>query len=109
MPSNAFFHNAFVSLSEAKLGVMTHAINYGNVNDPNYDNIFAQANSTLDQEEQYKLVKEADAYATAHYWRVITPLSGSYNIYQPWFKGYSGETLIPYNFARMWVDQNLRK
>jgi branched-chain amino acid aminotransferase len=29
MPSYAFFHNEFVPLSEAKIGVMTHALHYG--------------------------------------------------------------------------------
>jgi len=29
MPSYAFFHNKFVPLSEAKIGVMTHALHYG--------------------------------------------------------------------------------
>ncbi len=29
MPSYAFFHNEFVPLSEAKVGVMTHALHYG--------------------------------------------------------------------------------
>jgi len=29
MPSYAFFHNQFVPLSEAKIGVMTHALHYG--------------------------------------------------------------------------------
>jgi branched-chain amino acid aminotransferase len=29
MPSYAFFHNEFVPLSEAKIGIMTHALHYG--------------------------------------------------------------------------------
>ncbi|MDD5038645.1 MAG: aminotransferase class IV, partial [Dehalococcoidales bacterium] len=29
MPSYAFFHKEFVPLSEAKIGVMTHALHYG--------------------------------------------------------------------------------
>ncbi len=29
MPSYAFFHNEFVPISEAKIGVMTHALHYG--------------------------------------------------------------------------------
>lgn len=96
----------FPPLQSVRQYFSQHTINYGNVNDPVYDQIFDNANNTLDQEEQYRLVKEADAYATANYWCVMLPPYGTFNIFQPWLKGYSGETVTAYYYARIWIDQN---
>jgi hypothetical protein len=67
----------------------------------------------LDANQLVKLIKEADAYATAQHWVVNLFPTVTYNINQPWLKGYSGELMHwgghDHYFARFWIDQSLKK
>lgn len=77
-----------------------------------YDDMISEAVESLDLTEQRELVKKADMYAMSQHWVIITPPSYSYNIYQPWLKGYSGESFFYLKgnwYARFWVDENLKK
>jgi peptide/nickel transport system substrate-binding protein len=88
-----------------------HGTNMTKNNDPVYDAIFEKALATLDPAEQKKLIKEADAYATSQQWVISTLPPVSFNSYQPWLKGYSGESFARYQCvysARLWIDQKLK-
>jgi peptide/nickel transport system substrate-binding protein len=78
--------------------------------DPVYDDMYAKVAAALTADEQKKLIRQCDDYVLAHYWGIkFTPVV-TYVAYQPWFKGYSGETYVGgTQFARYWIDQNLRK
>jgi peptide/nickel transport system substrate-binding protein len=79
-------------------------------NDPIYDALYNKANTILTEAEQMSLIREADAYATAKYWGVKILPQVVYSAYQPWLKGYSGETYLGgFEFARFWVDKDLVK
>jgi len=91
---------------------VTSTYNYGQINDTTYNSMYEKASTTLNHDELVKLIKDADMYAIAQYWAVnFLPIAG-FDIYQPWFKGYSGEDLqFPTGFiyGRCWIDQTLKK
>jgi peptide/nickel transport system substrate-binding protein len=84
-------------------------------NDPVYDEMFEKFSTTLDDAERKNLIREMDMYATTKHWRIVVLPTVSFNIYQPWFKGYSGENQTPgmggwgYVTSRVWIDQELKK
>jgi peptide/nickel transport system substrate-binding protein len=88
----------------------THTTNPTFNNDLVYDAMYNKWNTSLDAVERRQLMVDADKYAITQHWAVnILPLS-TYNIFQPYFKGYSGEAyLTGFCFARFWVDQSLKK
>ncbi len=88
--------------------------NYTFNNDPVFDKFYQKYTTSLDPIERQRMVVEGNDYAIAQHWSVnILPLR-LYNIYQPWFKGYSGEyagnngCLVTYS-AKLWIDQKLRR
>ena len=74
--------------------------------DPVYDEMYNQVAAALSADEQKRLIAEMDQYVLAHYWGVkFTPIV-TYVAYQPWFKGYTGETYVGgTQFARFWIDK----
>lgn len=77
--------------------------------DPFYDELYRSAAAALTADEQKKLIRQADDYVLSHYWGIkFTPIV-TYVAYQPWFKGYIGETYLGGSqFARFWIDQKLK-
>jgi ABC-type transport system substrate-binding protein len=77
--------------------------------DPVYDDMYQKVAAAASTDEQKKLIKECDLYTLSHYWGLkVTPIV-TYVAYQPWFKGYSGETYLGGSqFSRFWIDQTLK-
>ena len=72
----------------------------------------AEAATTL--EEQQRLVREADMYFIEQQWNIWGPKAPIFNASQPWIKGYNGEVEMGLAraaaiFARIWIDQDLKK
>ena len=82
------------------------------INDSVYDVLWAKADASLDAEEQRRLTVEADLYTITQHWTVNLVPTVTYNVYQPWVKRYKGIALTErYGpiFARLWIDQALKK
>lgn len=85
------------------------ARNWGNVKDPAYDAMVDKfsAAPTLDQAK--KLAIEADKYYLENKFSVDLFPIVTFSAYQPYLKGYSGESFgmwnIPYYWARLWIDK----
>jgi peptide/nickel transport system substrate-binding protein len=90
----------------------THMTNYTYNNDPIYDQFYDKFAASLDVEEQRLLTIQANDRIISQHWSLHVLPTVTYNIYQPWFNGYSGEELN-YNsgfyVARFWIDQNMKK
>ena len=88
--------------------------NWANVKDAELDAKIEAAEATTDLAEQQRLVKEVDMYLIKQHYYVWGPKTGKYMAIQPWVKGYNGEVHFgPQNrhpvFARLWIDQELKK
>jgi peptide/nickel transport system substrate-binding protein len=81
-------------------------------NDPVYDGLVARQKVAQSEDEAKKLTIEIDMYVLQHHWGVVAlPLSVN-TIWQPYVKGYTGESLSwIYNvvFPRLWIDQDQKK
>jgi len=87
--------------------------NFAYNNDAGYDALVQKFVSATTEEEARQIFGEASWYTLEHHWAVqIFPLA-AFNIWQPYLKGYSGETLefryLPFYAARLWIDQDLKK
>lgn len=80
--------------------------NFGNVKDDNYTKLYNDFlySTTPEQSQQY--AREAEKYALEQHWLVTTFSNDTYNFWQPYLKGYSGEALTGSLWARLWTDQN---
>jgi peptide/nickel transport system substrate-binding protein len=91
-------------------GQSTYATSYIQNNDPVYDKMVDTIQTTLDLAQFKKLTIDANDYAIAKHWQIALLPSVSFNVYQPWFKGYSGETYLGgFEFSRFWIDQKIKK
>jgi peptide/nickel transport system substrate-binding protein len=90
----------------------TTPTNYTKNNDPAYDEILNKFNASTDAAEARKLLIEADNYAIAKHWNAVICATNTYCIWQPWFKGYTGEQMqwnYQFWYSRFWIDQDLKK
>ena len=83
-------------------------------NDPVYDQMVGKLLSTVDKPSINAAVKECTEYLLRQVWEIRFPHGYSYNYYQPWLKNYHGEVQLGlYDFggifARVWIDQDLKK
>ena len=83
-------------------------------NDPVYDALYEKAVAASTFEEQKPLSIEMDMHVIKKHWVIWGPDTPLFNVVQPWIKGYNGEgglgglMKMPL-FARLWVDQELKK
>ena len=82
--------------------------------DPAYNALFERAKAATTFEEQKKPLVEMDMYLIKSVWGVPGPMVPVFNVTQPWVKGYNSEGglggLNWYGiFARLWIDQDLKK
>ena len=81
---------------------------------PELDAMVEAALSASSNEEQQRLIAEADEYAMSRHWVIWGPKGPVYFLNQPWLVGYNGE--LPYIatgeqqlvFARFWIDSALK-
>jgi ABC-type transport system substrate-binding protein len=91
-------------------GQSSYVGNYTQNNDPVYDKMVDTIQTTVDINEFKKLSIEANDYAIAKHWQIAILPAVSFNVYQPWLKGYSGETYLGgFEYSRFWVDQEVKK
>ena len=89
------------------------SFNPGAISDPQVDAMIDTLRVTTDLEEYQRLFREIDMYALEQHWWIWGPDSPSYQVSQPWFKGYNGEAAMGNwqfqdLFARIWIDQELK-
>ncbi len=88
--------------------------NLPHVRDAEIDAKIEAAEATTDLAEQQRLIKEVDMFLIEGHYRVWGPKTGKYMALQPWVTGYNGEVhfggqhRLPI-FARLWIDQDLKK
>lgn len=83
--------------------------NPSTVKDPVFDSMVMELEDIIDPAELSKKCIEVDRYFVEHHWGTSFFPYVSYNIYQPYLKGYSGENIgargnMGY-FARWWISQ----
>jgi peptide/nickel transport system substrate-binding protein len=80
--------------------------------DSTYEALVQKLATAADVTEAQQLVNEADMRFLTQHWCVVTFPIANYVCWQPYLKGYSGEKLVwgqvP-NYARWWIDLNLKK
>ena len=84
------------------------------LNDPEYDAMVDVANAATTVEEFKRLVKEINMYLLKQKVCVGVDRLPVFNVWQPWLVGYNGERALGADhfyavFARVWVDQELKK
>ena len=90
------------------------ASNRAFVSDPQVDAMIDALRATTDLEEYMRLFRKIDLYSVEQHWLIWGPDSPQYQVTQPWVKGYNGEaTMGDWQFrdifARLWIDQELKK
>ncbi len=111
-------HYAFGALSDSFDAVLRFTPGYvGNpckCDDPAYNALFEIAEAATTFEDQTKPILEMDMYFKKSVWGVPGPEVPQFNVTQPWLKGYNSEGGLGglnWNslFARLWIDQDLKK
>jgi peptide/nickel transport system substrate-binding protein len=97
-----------------------YVANYEMVSDPTFDAFYAQALAATSVDQAKAVLTAADKYLTEHEWVLSLLNPSSFNVYQPWLKGYAGQSfamtggssgpmMIGYYASRYWIDQPLKK
>jgi peptide/nickel transport system substrate-binding protein len=89
-------------------------LNFSDAQDPVYDAMVEAANAATTIEEQQKVIIEADMYIIKNHWYIWGGRAPQFSANQPWLIGYNGEMQMgnmDFNgvFARLWIDQALKK
>jgi len=105
MPTNA--------LNTVSHGQATTPWNYGNVDDPYFNDITDKIREEPDAAKRDKMLKELFFYGTTQFYSVNGPIHYYYTTWWPWMKGYTGETRscvwgVSQIYARVWIDQDLK-
>jgi peptide/nickel transport system substrate-binding protein len=90
----------------------TNPSNYTFNNDTGYDEIFAKFMAATDPAEVKQWTREADKYAIEKHWSAVVCPTATFNVWQPYLKGYSGEALHfgqSHIWACLWIDQSLKE
>ena len=80
--------------------------------DPAFDTIFNNFMVATDLAKQKALLQQSDLYNISNFIQMNSVPLVEYIIYQPWFKGYTGQVFYYWakvSFARYWIDQPLKK
>jgi len=91
-----------------------YTVNWGCVNDPYIDELHTNVRQTIDEAERRPLMKELNLYIIDQAYDIFAPTQYQYHFWQPWLKGYHGESSTGWysqlEFVNyVWVDQDLRK
>ena len=78
------------------------------------DAMIEAAESATSIAEEQRLGREADMYMIEQHFYIWGPKAGKYMAIQPWVEGYNGEVHFGAQhrlliFARLWIDQELKK
>ena len=91
-----------------------HNVNVAGLSDPEYDALIEQLKVAATAEEHQRLAREADYWLVENHifmWGGLTPY---FNVTQPWLQGFDGDFYMGvWNknavFARLWIDQALKR
>ena len=88
--------------------------NAGPHNDPEYNRIIEDMQAATTVEEYARFWTEADMHIIENHWMVWGPEAPRIQAAQPWVKGWNGEVYLGRHqyyamFARLWIDQALKK
>jgi peptide/nickel transport system substrate-binding protein len=77
--------------------------------DSNFDATVDKFLAAPNEDQAQKLLADADMYFVEHHWTVETFPSATFTIWQPYLKGYSGESggmsLGSFYWSRLWIDK----
>ena len=95
-------------------GLSVQGFNLTGDRDPAYEALYEAVQAAQTIEEQQRAAKEANMYVVENHWIIWGTKVASYGASWPWLKGYNGETdLHDWHklgvFARLWIDQDLKK
>jgi peptide/nickel transport system substrate-binding protein len=89
------------------------------VSDPVFDTFYDKALAATTVDGVKQALKDANEYAARQHWVVSLVQPKLYTLYQPWFKGYNGQSnsiagatsgvLLSFYLSRFWIDLNLQK
>ena len=83
--------------------------------DDGYDQMAVDMKATSDLEEARQLCVAMDRFILENHWGIRVFTKDIWNIWQPWVKGYNGESLLRsgspggWPWARWWIDQDLKE
>ena len=88
--------------------------NASQVNDPELDAAIDAAKAASNYDEQRKYLKEVDQIVVNKFYNIWGPFLPFWQVHQPWVKGFGGEAGLGGMqnftiFARLWIDQELKK
>ena len=88
--------------------------NPSQVNDPELDAAIDAAKAASNYDEQRKYLKEVDQIVVNKFYAIWGPFLPFWQVHQPWVKGFGGEAGLGGMqnftiFARLWIDQELKK
>ena len=97
-----------------------YVANYEMVADPAFDAFYPQALAATSVDQAKAVLQAANKYLTEHEWVLSLLNPSSFNVYQPWLKGYAGQSfamtggssgpmMIGYYASRFWIDQPMKK
>ncbi len=92
---------------------------YGNsswskAKDPEMDTLLSGLADATEVEEWLSYHRQVDEKTIREHWGLARAQSPSFSVSQPWVEGYAGEWSLGYSernthFARLWIDQELKK
>lgn len=88
--------------------------NWSGAEDRTYEARLAAAQAATTVEERQRMVQDANMYMLEQHWLLWGTIARSFNVSQPWVKGYNGESglgTLDWNalLARLWIDQDLKE
>jgi peptide/nickel transport system substrate-binding protein len=91
-----------------------YAADWGMVSDPTFDAFYPAAMAATNLADIKKIVSNANEYVARQHFAISFLAPKLYNLYQPWFKGYSGQngavgTGSSFYTSRFWVDSKMKK
>ena len=84
----------------------------GRISDPVMEDLYIKVGLSLDEDKRMGLIREADMYIISQQWTINLVRRITYEVYQPWVKGYKDVSLTErtgHIFSRLWIDQGLKK
>jgi peptide/nickel transport system substrate-binding protein len=97
-----------------------YSTDWAMVSDPVFDAYYNTASAATSIDTVQKILKDANERAARQHWVVALLHPNDFALYQPWFKGYSGQEgsisggtggpgTLGFYASRFWIDVNLKK
>jgi len=94
-------------------------LDWGRVNDPAWDALYAQALAATTLAETQRLVVAGNKYEAEHQWNISLCTTSGFSLCQPWLKGYNAQSFaissgtgvlcMGFYCSRFWIDQDIKK